>query len=278
MQFKILVYVDQTTAGGWALTLAEDLLRGVDASVILLSVEDNLKKDPQLLERVAAEITEKTGCPAATTTRPGPVREAILAESHASSPAVTIFPPAGRKGLARVFKGSRVKSVVHNSPSTVMVARKPVSDHIGRVLLTVSGGPMSETTVLSAREVSESLNAELTVLHVRSSVALPGLEREASKAKTSAAPPTDIAELIESLQWGREPQFKVRDGMVIREILQECGTRHYDLLVLGQHLADKEAGGPLSENIAELLALESPIPVMVIRPRRWAAGAKIRQK
>jgi nucleotide-binding universal stress UspA family protein len=58
--------------------------------------------------------------------------------------------------------------------------------------------------------------------------------------------------------------------MVINEILSECEDGGYDLLVLGQHLIDHDAGGAFSENIAEVLALRCPIPVLVIRPHRWS--------
>ena len=70
-----------------------------------------------------------------------------------------------------------------------------------------------------------------------------------------------------------EPRMRVREGMVVNEILHECEDGGYDLLILGQHLVDMDAGGAFSENIAEVLALECPIPVLVVRPRRWAEGA-----
>jgi nucleotide-binding universal stress UspA family protein len=56
--------------------------------------------------------------------------------------------------------------------------------------------------------------------------------------------------------------------MVVHEILEECHEGQFDLLVLGQHLAEADAGGPLTENIAEILAMECPIPLVIVRPRR----------
>ncbi len=193
-----------------------------------------------------------------------------------------------------MIKGSRVRSVVHNSPSTVAVARRPVSGRIRRILVTVSGGPMSETTLLSAHEVAQALDTELAVLHVRSDIPIPVSEKKTPEAPEPASatrhgsgsevPPDpahrvpEISELLAALplKGGKKPELRLRTGMVVRGILEECREGHYDLLILGQHLAVKEAGGPLSENIAEILALECPIPVIVVRPRRWAEGARVR--
>lgn len=279
MLFRILVYIDQTTRGQWSLTLSKEIVSGMDAGVILLTTEENHQKAPDLLESTAAEITAATGRDVTTRVRPGPPREAILKESHASSPAITIFPPAGRSSLARMFKGSRVRTVVHNSPSTVMVARQPVSDSIRHVLVSVSGGPMSQTTLLSAHEVVQALDSELTVLHVKSSVVLPN-SAPAEKPEKREAEVPEIPKLLAQLPWheGKEPKLEIREGMVVREILEECQRGHYDLLILGQHLATKDSGGPLSQNLAELLAMESPIPVLIVRPRRWATGVKLREE
>ncbi len=270
-ELKLLVYVDRGARGSWAISLAQELAQGLRAHVILLTAERNLKLDPDLLKSAASKIESATERETTLKTRPGPARKAILEESLASSPAVTIFPPAGRTGLARILKGSRVKSVVHNSPSTVAVARRPVHEKISRILVTVSGGPMSETTLLSAHEVTEALESELTVLHVSSGIPIPSTENSAPTELDDRVP--EVAEFVENLPWkGERPELRIRTGMVVPGILDECRRGHYDLLILGQHLAIKEAGGPLSENIADLLAVECPIPVLVVRPRRWATG------
>lgn len=272
-ELKILVYVDRGTRGRWALSLARELAHGLRARVILLTAERNLKIDPGLLEKAAADLEPAIDREPILRTRPGPARKAILEESLASSPAVTIFPPAGRRGLARMLKGSRVKTVVHNSPSTVAVARKPVHESISRILVTISGGPMSETTLLSACEVAGALNSELTVLHVTSSIPIPHAERVEAGADESTP---EVGRLVDDLPptAGRKPELRLRTGMVVPGILDECRRGHYDLLILGQHLAVREAGSDLSQNIADLLAVECPIPVLIVRPRRWAAGSR----
>lgn len=262
---KLLLYVDPSFRGDWALTLTKDLASGLGGTVILLTTNDHLAEDPSILDRAQEQLRSHRDLTIEKRVRPGPARDAIVAESHESRPAITIVPPAGRKGLARWIKGSRVKDVVHNAPSTVMVARKPVSDHIRSILVTVSGGPMSETTALSALEIAQAMHAQLTLLHVTSSVHLPF-------GDDATTPPPRNLDGIRALlsTGGSEPRLRVREGMVVNEILQECETGGYDLLILGQHLSDLDAGGPLSENIAEVLAVECSIPVLVVRPRRWA--------
>ena len=262
---KLLVFVDPAVEGDWALALAEDLAKGPGASLLLLTTPENVEKDPEILDLAAARFRKNPELVIATKVRPGPPREAIIAESRDSRPTITVVPPAGRKGLSRMLRGSRVKAVVHKAPSTVMVARKPVSDHIRSVLVTVSGGPMSETTALCALEIAEALQAQLTLLHVTSSVSLPygGADRKPGVQDISG-----IQRVLS--QGGSEPRVRSRNGMVVSEILHECKDGGYDLLILGQHLMDRKAGGPLSENLSEVLACECQIPVLVVRPRRWA--------
>jgi nucleotide-binding universal stress UspA family protein len=267
---KLLVFVDPGVEGDWALALAEDLANRPGASLLLLTTPENVKKDPEILNRAATRFGKRPELVIETKVRPGPPREAIIAESRESRPTITVVPPAGRKGLARMLRGSRVKAVVHKAPSTIMVARKPVSDHIRSVLVTVSGGPMSETTALCALEIAEALQAQLTLLHVTSSVSLPYGDAGREPGVQ------DISGILKAVsQEGREPRVRSRNGMVINEVLHECEDGGYDLLILGQHLMDRKAGGPFSENLSEVLALECQIPVLVVRPRRWAEEAAI---
>lgn len=265
---KILLFVEPTLRGEWALTLSQDLAHGLGGSVLLLTTSENLEHDPSLLERAEKTFLNTPGLTVEKKVRPGPPREAIIEESIESSPAITVIPPAGRKGIARLVKGSRVKAVVHNAPSTVMVARKPVSEHIHRILVTVSSGPMSETTVLSAQEVAQALQAELTVLHVQSGVSIPFKGAELPPGQTAISSLKDLL-----VRAGIKEELRVREGLVVNEIIAECNQGGFDLLILGQHLMDREAGEPLSENLAETLALECPIPVLVVRPRLLGANA-----
>jgi nucleotide-binding universal stress UspA family protein len=122
---------------------------------------------------------------------------------------------------------------------------------------------MSETTTLGAREIAEALGAEVTLLHVVSDVALP------YGGESPGEMPEHIKKLVEILSAGGvKLQVKVREGLVVSEILGECRQGGHDLLVLGQHLVDRSSGSALSENLAEMLALECPIPVIVVRPHR----------
>jgi nucleotide-binding universal stress UspA family protein len=265
---KILVFVDPSFRGDWALSLAGDLARGLGGPVVLLTTAENLEEDPGLLDRAAGKLAEIHGVIVEKKSRPGLARDAIIAESTESHPAITIVPPAGRRGISRMIKGSRVKAVVHNAPSTVMVARKPVSDHIRTILVAVGGGPISETTVLGAQEIAKALQSKVTVLHVKSGVPIPFGQ--------AAPEPVDanLSTLLDLLaRAGIDAQIKVRDGMVVHEIIAECEEGHYDLVILGQHIMRRETGGIFSENLTEDIALECPIPVLVVRPRKQTATA-----
>jgi nucleotide-binding universal stress UspA family protein len=261
---KILLFVEPTARGDWAATLARDLVASLGGKLILLTTAELAAREPGLLDRVAARFADVSGLEAEKRVREGRPRVAIVEETRESMPAITIVPPAGRKWLARMVKGSRVKSVVHNAPSTVMVARKPVAAHIRKILVTLSGGPMTETTTLGALEVAKALGAELTLLHVASNVPIP------TRSASSGGGEEDLLAPAEKLLRGAgvAVQRRTREGMVVPEIIAECKEGAYDLLILGQHLVDPDAGGALAENLAEDLAMECPIPTLVIRARK----------
>ena len=225
---KILVYIDPDDRSEWALSPAFDLARGLARTIVLLTTEEAVAARPDILERAAKKFESIEGVTIETRVREGSARDAILAESRDSSPAITVFPPARRRMFSRMLRGSRVKKVLHDSPSTVLVARKPVSEHIQRILVTVSGGPFSETTLLSALEISQALDAELRVLHVSSSVAIPHSDIAPSEL-TSLAKRVGkgLSEVIDKLKLA--DNLVMRDGMVVNEILAECDEGHYDL-------------------------------------------------
>jgi nucleotide-binding universal stress UspA family protein len=262
---KILLYVDPSERGAWAQALAREFAAALKGTVLLLTNAETAEDHPGILERARDAFGEIRGVEVEARVREGRPRQAILDEARTWRPALIVLPPAGRRGLVRMIKGSRVRAVVHDAPSTVLVARQPVSDHVRSILVTVSGGPMSETTALAALEIAHAFHAQITLLHVSSSISLGfgDAERDPERARIEA-----IRDLL--ARGGVEPRMRSREGMVVNEIFNECRDGGYDLLILGQHLANRETGSDLSENIAEDLALHCPIPVLVVRPRRWA--------
>jgi nucleotide-binding universal stress UspA family protein len=210
---RLLLFVDPTFRGDWAVALAQDLAAGLGGPLTLLTTTENLEADPGLLDRTAEKFAGIPGLEIEKKSRPGLARDAIIEETTDSHPAITIVPPAGRGKISRMIKGSRVKAVVHGAPATVMVARKPVSDHIRHVLVAVGGGPMSEPTVMSALEIAKALHASVTLLHVTSSVPIPYGE---APTPSSSVDFTRLMSLI--AREGIEAQLKLREGFVVRAI------------------------------------------------------------
>lgn len=283
---NILLYVDLGARAGWALGPTVDFIRGARGTVTLITSSDNLRTDPQILDRAARAFDGVEGVTVEKKVRDGAARDVIVAESAESRPALTIFPPSGRGLFGRMLHGSRVRTILEKAPSTVLVARKPVSEHIHRMLVTVRGGPFTETLILCAVELAETVRAEITVLHVRSDVSI-AFSDAAGFAESAVAVPAEsgvsapsgkagaselarIQEIVSRI--GLATEVRSREGLVVHEILSEAREGHYDLLVVGQHLAEEESGGPLAENLAQVLALECPIPVLMVRPRLWARG------
>ncbi len=262
-----LVYVEPTAAGAWAVDLARAIVAGTGGKLVLLTSEESLSRRPGLLEETRARLGDIPGVTVETRSRTGRPREAIIAEATATFPALTVIPPAGRRGFARLLRGSRVRAVVGRMASTVMVARRPVHERVRSVLVAFGGGPMSEATVLGAIELARALGASITLLHVSSDVSLPRVSATGESAG-------ELAERLWKLaaDAGLDAAVRLRDGMVVPEVIAECLQGGHDLLIIGQHRIAPEAGGALAENLAVDLADQSPIPVLVVRPRQESSG------
>lgn len=274
---EILVYVDPSQRGEWALRAAEQLVPVPFRGVVLLATKEDTKSDPKLLERARAgfegrveSLREVIGV--------GPAERAVKEECERSRYGLIVVPPAGRKAIARLIKGSRVATVVRSVKSSVLVARRPPAK-FGRVLLAVGGGVHSIATALGAIEVAKALNAELTVMHVDSSVELPSdlpwIEKRAPNPVITARSERDatldrVREAMLAAGY-REP-LRMRRGMIVSEVMAEIEESAHDLLILGAHRAIGTETWML-DDVTEQILLSSPVSILVIRAPEPAARA-----
>lgn len=276
---EILVYVDPSQRGEWAIGAAAQLVPALFTRLVLLATVDDVKDDPALLSRAkeafagkAREIREVV--------RPGPAERAVKEECERSRFALVVVPPAGRKAIARLLKGSRVATVVRQVKSSVLVARRP-PPRFRRIVLAVGGGVHSLATALGAIEVAKALSAELEVLHVDSSVELPAelpwVEKRIPNPAITARSEreTTLEGVKEALAAnGFTRPLRLRRGMIVNEVLAEIEEHADDLLVLGAHRA---AGAEtwMLDDVTEQILLSSPISILVIRAPEPAPGSPI---
>ncbi len=274
---EILVYVDPSSRGEWAVKAAEQLVPAVAGDVALLVTAEDAAADPQLLPRAESRFSGRARRVRTIIGR-GPAERAVFEETRAHRFLMVVVPPAGRKAIARLIRGSRVATVVRQVTSNVLVARRP-PERFRRVLVAIAGGPHSLTTTLGAVEVARALHADVTVLHVQSQVDISGGlphpgrfapdadQREAERRERFA----QISEIL--ARHGYRRDLTVREGLVLEELLAEIEENAHDLLVIGAHRAEGKDRWML-DDVTERILLGCPIPILVVRaPEPANAGA-----
>lgn len=261
---EILVYVDPSSRGEWALQAGALLVPALAGRVALLATEEDARADPQLLGRARAFFEGRAESVRAVSRR-GPAERAVLEESLAARYLAIVVPPAGRRALARLLRGSRVATVVRQVRSTVLVARRP-PERVRRVLLAVAGGPHSPLTARGAAEVARALGAELAAVHVQSGVELPAHLPLVGRRAPGEVEADPLAAVQSALAEAKVPvRIHVREGLVVDELLAEIEEKAHDLLVIGAHRAEGVDRFVL-DDVTERILLQCPIPILVIRP------------
>src|SRR5512145_10985 len=167
---EILLYVDPSPRGEWALGLGALLPPDFAQGVCLLCTDEDLERDPRLLEPARARLRRSTGV--REVHRPGPAEAAVAREVEQGSYELVLVPPAGRGAIRRLLQGSRVATVVRSVHCPVLVARRP-PERVTRILVAVSGEGATEVVVRAAVQMAAAFGAQCSFLHVSSEVALP---------------------------------------------------------------------------------------------------------
>lgn len=180
----------------------------------------------------------------------------------------------GRLGSAdRLTSGLIGLLVVKRSPCSVLLARgKPHA--MASILVCTEGKRHGVTNFRHAARIAKALGARLTVLHVISQMGLTdkGQEELAEDLLDfihSDAPEADHLRELEARmrEMGIDGTVRVRQGLVVEEILQAIQEGGHDLLVIGAH--DVAAPGEwLYEDFASPILRASPISTLVVRDRR----------
>jgi nucleotide-binding universal stress UspA family protein len=254
----VLVYVDPSPRGEWALALAAQLAAERACRFHLLATVEDEASAPDLLARARTRLGAAAGV--STSAREGPAEQAVIAEARRQPWDLVVVPPAGRGAVVRMLRGSRVATVVRSVEAPVLVARRP-PPRIERVLGALSGG-RSTIPVVDAALAWETFGARVEFVHVAAEVAVPGEDRRDR--------PKGLERVRAVLAGrGREDALLLRDGLVVDEVLDafEAGAHH--VLVVGARGEDDVGFG--REDVTERLLLRCPASTLVV-PRPPARG------
>jgi nucleotide-binding universal stress UspA family protein len=252
----VLVYVDPSPRGEWALALAAQLPPGWARRLHLLATSEDAAEQPDLLARAKARLAAGTEVTAAT--REGPAERAVIAEARSRSWGLVVVPPAGRGAVMRMLRGSRVATVVRSVHAPVLVARRPPA-RVERVLAAVSGGETTDAVVDAALAWEKEAGARVSFVHVKAEVTLPSDHPRPS----DAALPHALERIRAALgRRGRAGLLAVREGLVVDEVLDAFETDAHQLLVVGAR--DEDDAGFGREDVTERLLLRCPASTLVV--------------
>lgn len=262
----LLVFVDELPTASQALALADLLATHFPAQITLLTTEE--AGGEALLEQATTHITAPIQD---RRVRPGSAEEVIAAESKSGRYDLIVLAPAGRHGLDRLLRGSRVRNVVRSVATSVLIARQSLNT-FRHVLVGVTGSAHSQVDVRVAAQLARAFGAQVTVLHVVSQVPLifTGLAEMRHDLDRFLATDALVAQQLkrarEILQEYEVPsRIELREGLVRDEIVAEVTEGGHDLLIVGAHVRGEGVAGLLLDDIADHLVRECPISTYVVR-------------
>jgi len=250
----VLVYVDPSPRGEWALAAAAQLPPRWRGRLRLVATEEDAAADPSLLERARSRLGSSL---VETLTRPGPAERAVIDEARERRYGLLVVPPAGRGAVARMLKGSRVANVVRRARAPVLVARRP-PERMERVLGALSGRDTTAAVLEAALAWEEHPGARAAFVHVRSEVPLP----HGDAAPPPGAPGADQQVRAALAARGRAADLQLRDGLVVEETLDVFESGAFQLLVIGAH--GEESAGFGREDVTERLLLGCPASTLIV--------------
>jgi nucleotide-binding universal stress UspA family protein len=248
----VLVYVDPSPRGEWALAAAAQLAAA--ARFTLLATDEDAAADPALLTRAR----ERLGAPATLSTRPGPAERAVAVEAAARAWGLLVVPPAGRGAVARMLRGSRVATVVRSVRAPVLVARRP-PQRFERLLGALSGRASTGLVIEAALFWERATEARASFVHIQPEVALPHTGADAEPAPAAEAVQAALRAAA------RDADLELREGLVVDEVLDAFETGAFQLLVIGAR--DDEESGFGREDVTERLLLRCPGSTLIVGRR-----------
>jgi nucleotide-binding universal stress UspA family protein len=253
----VLVYLDPSPRGEWALSVAAQLPARFRGDLRLLVTEEDAAADPALVDRAEARLV--AAGPVDVLKRPGPAERAVLEEARSRRYGLLVVPPAGRGAVARMLKGSRVATVVRSARAPVLVARRP-PERIERVLGALSGRDTTAAVLDAALAWEERAAARASFVHVRSEVPLP-LAAEGAPPELPGGVDLEAAFAALAAQ-GRAGDLQQREGLVVEETLDVFEAGAFHLLVVGAH--GEGSAGFGREDVTERLLLGCPGSTLIV--------------
>lgn len=278
---RILMCTDGSPLAENALRFAAPLARAARAEVTLLGVAASPRAEAHVRASFA-RAQPLFPAQAAEKIRFGRAAREILSESHTGAYDLLVFGSRGRRGLARLIYGSVASQLARyaRTPVLIVKGRRPA---VRRVLACTGGDVPGERVARWGGQVARWLEAEITVLHVMSQMALSSqakLDELSETAEQAIASGTrEGRHLAREIEIMREQAVtktirpKIRYGLVLDEIAAEANEGDYDLVAIGAHEAPEFPAGwawlkdYVLDDVADQIISAVKRPVLVVRSK-----------
>ncbi|MGH2593074.1 MAG: universal stress protein [Anaerolineae bacterium] len=203
----------------------------------------------------------------------GHAAEEILREAEAGGADLIVIGDRGGRGLTRFLLGSTSSRVVQYAPCSVLIVKKSAQD-LRHILVCTAAGEPGLRVVRFAVAMAAATEAEMTVLHVMSQVALSEdsdlYDLEASAEELIAHGAREGAHLKAALDIMQNAvvrgTLKVRHGLVLDEIDAEAREGGYDIVAVGAHFA-RGVSRLLLDNVTSHVLEKLDTAVLVVRDK-----------
>jgi nucleotide-binding universal stress UspA family protein len=271
LTMNILIYIDELPTSNDTLALAALWLEHIPAHVTVMIPAEHAVK---LRQTTLAQLPAKTQGSIVFEAVRGRPLGMVCEGCETGEYDLLIVAPAGHGRLNERLHGSRIRHMVHDTNTSVLVARR-VPPVIRRILVGVGTAEHALIDVRAAVHLAHAFQAALTMVHVASQVPLmfTGLEQmrmELDSYLNSGLPGVRVLATARQIiaEAGLEPRIHLREGLVRDELLDEA--RGYDLLVIGAH-AGQGWMSHMLDDIADYMVRNCPIPTLVVRSElAWA--------
>jgi nucleotide-binding universal stress UspA family protein len=277
---RILMCTDGTPASENALNFGAPLARAAQAEVTLLGLVA-AETDPKVREALA-RAQNLFPAPVEAKIRRGRLAQEILTEVEGGAYELIVVGSRGRRGLERLAFGSVAARLAQYAPIPVLIVKGTPRPAVKRVLACTSGDVRGERVARWGGQIARWLNAEITVLHVMSQIALSPKakfdELTESAEEALARGTREGQHLARELELMRgqteaapaEMRPKLRHGLVVEEITAEAEEGDYDLVAIGGHEAPAFPGNwdgleYLLEDVADQVIMALQRPVLVVK-------------
>jgi nucleotide-binding universal stress UspA family protein len=276
---RILLCTDGTPLAESAVRFGASIAQAAGMDATLLGVAAS----PQAEALVRASVARaQTLFPAhaGEKIRVGRAAGEIIAEAESGAYDLLVAGSRGRRGLARLIFGSVASRLARYARIPALIVKgKPTG--VRRVLACTGGDVRGERAARWGGQIARWLDAEITILHVMSQMALSPqskLDELTETAEQAMAQGTRegrhlarAMELLREQGAAANARPKLRHGLVVDEVAAEAREGDYDLVIIGAHEAPEMPEGwawlkdYLFDDVADQIISTVNRPVLVVR-------------